>query len=171
MTTVQRCEIIAVNARRHYKGPLISAVRERGEGFPIDDSDYHSEPKVPDDCDSGESSEYGGGVIHTSRSDRNRGRHAEQDDRESDPDNGPPQEGVGKGCTILLGQVWLPDRECGWRKLLLYCSLTHLSSQNIITIIWITFSIVLFTKLAQGEWCILYQRPLAEDRAQDGKAI
>ncbi|GHJ84023.1 hypothetical protein NliqN6_0425 [Naganishia liquefaciens] len=35
----------AVNARRHYKGPLISAVRERGEGFPIDDSDYHSEPK------------------------------------------------------------------------------------------------------------------------------
>jgi hypothetical protein len=35
----------AVNARHHYKGPLISAVRERGEDSPIDENGYHSEPK------------------------------------------------------------------------------------------------------------------------------
>ena len=35
----------AVNARRHYKGPLISAVRERGDGPAISESAYLSEPK------------------------------------------------------------------------------------------------------------------------------
>ena len=43
---------------------------------------------IPDNCDGGETSEYGGGVIHASRSNRDCSRHTEQDDRERDPDNG-----------------------------------------------------------------------------------
>lgn len=35
----------AVNARRHYKGPLISAVRERGDEPAFSESEYLSEPK------------------------------------------------------------------------------------------------------------------------------
>jgi hypothetical protein len=42
---------------------------------------------VPQDCDRGESCEYGGGVIHASGSDRNGGWHAEQHDGEGDPDD------------------------------------------------------------------------------------
>ncbi|KAJ9091703.1 hypothetical protein QFC19_008994 [Naganishia cerealis] len=35
----------AVNARKHYKGPLISSVREKTDEAPVSESKYHSEPK------------------------------------------------------------------------------------------------------------------------------